>query len=112
MTEWINVKDRLPRVSIPVLAATCGEVYIATLPGGEEYNEHWTICEEQCCSCVGCTGAITHWMPLPNPPDVPGIKPGNQGDVMILDENGKQIWVPISVKTGGNYHKYHENEDE
>jgi len=24
--------------------------------------------EDQNCSCIGCTGAITHWMPLPTKP--------------------------------------------
>ena len=32
------------------------------------YQEHWPICDDSDCCCTGCTGAITHWMKLPEPP--------------------------------------------
>lgn len=62
--EWIDVKNRLPDFLEKVLCYDTQRIYIAFRPEETEYNEHWSICEE-CCSCYGCTGAVTHWMPLP-----------------------------------------------
>jgi hypothetical protein len=70
MTEWISVKERLP-ISDQKVIAWGGKVYLAFFPGNlddETFQEHWTICENSDCSCTGCTGAITHWMGLPDPP--------------------------------------------
>lgn len=67
--EWINVKDRLPDFNEYVLCYDTQKIYIGFRENNySEYNEHWSICEDQCCSCTGCTGAITHWMPLPHLP--------------------------------------------
>lgn len=68
MREWISVNDRLPEVGVPVLAFDSSKVYVALLPACDEYCEHWTVTEDYCCSCLGCTGVVTHWMPLPEPP--------------------------------------------
>lgn len=62
---WIKCSDRLPEYNISVLAFDTQKIYIAFRQKEEEYNEHWSICEDDCCSCVGCTGAIVAWMPLP-----------------------------------------------
>ena len=67
MSEWISVSSLLPPHGQLVLCHDTQKCYIAFRPVEDEYNEHWTICD-QCCSCPGCTGAITHWMPLPPPP--------------------------------------------
>ncbi len=78
MMEWISVKDRLPEFNEKVFCYDTQMVYIAFRKVEEEYNEHWCICEDSCCSCVGCTGAITHWIPLPQPPrDHDGIDKRN-----------------------------------
>jgi hypothetical protein len=66
--KWISVKDRLPEFDIHVLAHDTQRSYICFRREEIEYNEHWGICEDCDCSCQGCTGAITHWMPLPDPP--------------------------------------------
>jgi hypothetical protein len=66
--NWISVKDILPEYDKAVLCFDTQQIYIAFRPNEEEYNEHWCICEDFCCSCEGCTGAITHWMPLPPHP--------------------------------------------
>lgn len=68
MTEWISVKDRLPELLECVLCCDTQIVYIAYRPTDMDYNEHWIICEQLCCSCNGCTGAITHWAKTPEPP--------------------------------------------
>jgi hypothetical protein len=66
--EWIKPSKKLPEINCPVLCYDTQRIYIAYRREEEEYNEHWTICEENC-SCYGCTGAITHWMPLPIEPN-------------------------------------------
>ena len=66
--EWISVKEKLPAFNEKVLAHDAGKMYICYRIDENEYNEHWVICEDQNCSCVGCTGAIIHWMPLPKLP--------------------------------------------
>lgn len=69
--EWIKCSDRLPDKGEKVLCYDTARIYIAyRYLGDVEYNEHWGICEDQDCSCVGSTGAITHWMPLPTYPIV------------------------------------------
>jgi hypothetical protein len=68
MTEWISVKDRLPEFDKLILCHDTQKTYIAFRHKENEYNEHWQICENSCCLCNGCTGAITHWMPLPESP--------------------------------------------
>lgn len=65
--KWISVKDKIPDNNKKVLGFDCSRIYICFRKEESEYNEHWAICDEDC-SCVGCTGAITHWMPLPLPP--------------------------------------------
>lgn len=69
MIQWIDVKCKLPDKLIPVLAWDTQRIYLCYRPVDLEYNEHWTICLESDCVCNGCTGAITHWIPLPNPPE-------------------------------------------
>ena len=65
--EWISTKDKLPSFNTKVLAYDTQRIYIA-FREEFEYNEHWVICEDQDCACVGCTGAIIYWMPLPELP--------------------------------------------
>ena len=69
--KWIDVKDSVPITNKKVLAFDTYRTYIAyrTEEDGVDYNEHWAVCEDQDCSCLGCTGAITHWMPLPDAPN-------------------------------------------
>lgn len=59
MSEWISVKERLPEEPMRCLVYAkrgkyggCGVVYYNQGFYGDEY------------------GAITHWMPLPEPPEV------------------------------------------
>lgn len=66
--EWVSVEDRLPEYENVILCYDQQRIYIAFRPNEIEYNEHWKICDDVCCSCNGCTGAVTHWIPLPEPP--------------------------------------------
>lgn len=71
MMKWIDVKDELPKFNEKVFTYSegSGRMYICFRRKEEEYNEHWSICEDQDCSCVGCTAPIDYWMPLPNQPE-------------------------------------------
>jgi hypothetical protein len=66
--RWISVEESIPNYGEKVLASSYGVIYLAYRIEEPEYNEHWKICESNSCSCTGCTGAISHWMKIPNPP--------------------------------------------
>lgn len=55
MSEWISVKDRLPKD---------GDKVLVSLKSGD------ACCGEYCAS-HGFTYSVTHWMPLPEPPSKP-----------------------------------------
>lgn len=65
MSDWISVKDRLPKAEEKVLAyeAAFDSMSIAfRLPDTENYindGDFYTL------------DAVTHWMPLPKPPEEP-----------------------------------------
>lgn len=68
--KWIKIEDKIPLYGEKVLAFSEGakRIYICYRVKENEYNEHWTICEDSDCSCVGCTAPISHWMCLPKYP--------------------------------------------
>lgn len=64
MPQWISVEERLPTEPGEVLMVLWGRVCIA-----------WYHCDGRFESGSGCVwavsdGGITHWMPLPEPPEV------------------------------------------
>lgn len=62
MNEWISVEDRLPENDDHVLAATQnkrGEYNIV-----KAYYHHGLGCW-----AAGMNSNVTHWMPLPDPPE-------------------------------------------
>lgn len=74
MSEWISVKDRLPKSIINKVLVHCKNGYIGfghyeefkgakcwyNLESGEPFTK-WDL--------NGCESyAVTHWMPLPEPP--------------------------------------------
>ena len=70
-SEWISVEDRLPEIGTRVLLcgryegkgiiAYCAIGYF----DGKTYREHWG-------ADINATAAITHWQPLPEPPETRG----------------------------------------
>ncbi len=73
MSEWISVKKKLPKKNIPVIVTTGKDTCIhkkqscftmKASPGDDLY-----CCSQNSCDIdvEGC--AITHWMPLPEPPN-------------------------------------------
>lgn len=65
--QWINADEYPPPFNQHVLCYDEASIKIAYRPYSEEYNEHWVICED-CCCCMGCTGSVRFWMPLPTAP--------------------------------------------
>ncbi|WP_368043047.1 DUF551 domain-containing protein [uncultured Gemmiger sp.] len=61
MSDWISVKDRLPKQQTEVLAFRRGIMYLAWYDNeiGRWASDEWGILD-----------AVTHWMPLPEPPEV------------------------------------------
>lgn len=70
-SEWISVEERLPEIGAMVLL--CGkyenEVIIAYCATGYfdgiTYREHWG-------ADINGTAEVTHWQPLPEPPETRG----------------------------------------
>lgn len=60
MTEWISVKDRLPEESERVLVCRGKDAGYPTLDTDRFCGEQW----------VRWRNSVTHWMPLPEPPEV------------------------------------------
>ena len=64
MSEWISVEDRLPKTRRAVLVWVPHNecYYLANFEAGEwtswQGNRHLWWCD-----------VLTHWMPLPNPPE-------------------------------------------
>lgn len=63
MNEWISVKDRLPEFLDEVLLFTsAGNIYIGMF---YEKHENYTVAGDS----YGFLYDVTHWMPLPEPPN-------------------------------------------
>ena len=70
-SEWISVEERLPEIGTRVLL--CGRyegkgiiAYCATgYFDGITYREHWG-------ADINGTAEVTHWQPLPEPPETRG----------------------------------------
>lgn len=71
MSEWIRVKDRLPRYNTPVLVYRRGmasKILVDEYQGyygedDDEWYEGWALW-----GYYNGKEVITHWMPLPEPP--------------------------------------------
>lgn len=75
MSEWISVKDRLPGNSLDVLVYEPGEGCCVAFHNGREWRaftqtlEARTLDGGYACVSLSCPERITHWMPLPEPPN-------------------------------------------
>lgn len=64
MSEWISVRDRLPKRGDRVLAVNVDGV-VAVWFWSESYGGQWQLWESE----RKADKRITHWMPLPAPPE-------------------------------------------
>ncbi len=72
--DWISVKDRLPENEEWVLALGRleGLSRIAVVNCHKSFfgdDRIWSIISSECGWCNQCLDDVTHWMPLPNPPE-------------------------------------------
>lgn len=70
MTAWISVKDRLPEETQYVLVVVHDTFFDlpSTVRAAMLTNRGWrTLFEHKC-----LRGEVTHWMPLPEPPEKGG----------------------------------------
>lgn len=83
MSEWISVEDRLPEVGEEVFIYSPNGLHTMGVWDTATRTKHyWCI---DMCAAWGydsyrekiSSSDITHWMPLPEPPDV-GITTGNE----------------------------------
>jgi len=66
LTEWIKCSERLPSNTLDVLVINeDGKMSVSCFFKCVSYNEYiWENRDDQ-----NITGLITHWMPLPKPPN-------------------------------------------
>lgn len=76
--DWISTKDRLPKEGDGILLFIDKEVYVGYRIDGEKHwhipNLNWvTISTGHCFECGNADeisdDKVTHWMPLPKPPE-------------------------------------------
>lgn len=75
MGEWIKCSERMPDAETPVLALLNGEIRVAEIrwdmPTHEEtYRPFWYWDDPYDDGQPWEVFDITHWMPLPEPPEV------------------------------------------
>jgi hypothetical protein len=67
-TKWVSVNDRLPDESCECLGIVDGEVTeVSYSPKCKELICVWSMCDADGCKPLS-DDAVTHWMPLPEPP--------------------------------------------
>ena len=108
--EWISVEDRLPEGHMQVLMWSA-RWKIAE--AGSYYNKHFWVYTE-----IGdgyIADNITHWMPLPAPPDKDNHVPAKApNEALTLDQlremDGEPVWVEdvkhwalIDIEKGGQW---------
>lgn len=86
MTDWIPVEERLPEDGVAVLvwipASGC---WI-----GERYHLYWMLNDE----CAAGDQGITHWMPLPEPPEEKPVfewEPAVEAEAGRLHDDGESM---------------------
>lgn len=68
--EWISVEDRLPDNSVEVLIWALVGGYLSGCRRWEARRGYYSTTYEPCwCLRNGMTTDVTHWMPLPAPPE-------------------------------------------
>jgi len=61
--RWIPVSERLPEENQQILSTDGKEFYL-------DYYARWEGKDNPPCFCDGLSWAVTHWMRLPEPPEV------------------------------------------
>ena len=70
MTEWIRSKDRLPDEKLPGEDQETYLIYCPDLEKDEDFPGHAIMISNPVYLRVqALKGFVTHWMPLPKPPE-------------------------------------------
>lgn len=74
MSEWISVKDKLPQKYDRVLVTDGKQVCLHYKQSGVNFadargHDLYCSCDLNHDRCDFVEGQITHWMPLPKPPE-------------------------------------------
>jgi len=68
--EWINIVDCYPKLKQTVLATDGHTIAVTTFNYNEHIDEfHWDFFSSGCGCCDDSMENVTHWMPLPLPPE-------------------------------------------
>lgn len=72
MSKWISVKDRLPSPNedvllVDILGSSPSEIFLGWQATGRWFETHY-YCKEGASHQID-NDQITHWMPLPEPPN-------------------------------------------
>lgn len=68
MSNWISVKDELPKGGEYVLIYENGTIQVASLLHISTGVNPFVTTNCECCGCVKEFFDVTHWQPLPEPP--------------------------------------------
>lgn len=66
MAGWVSVKEKLPENSVLVLVMSSSGQHVAWISEIIKGHVFWQYSD--CCGCFA--DSVTHWMPLPEPPNV------------------------------------------
>lgn len=66
MNEWVSVKDRLPVIDVPVLCMKKSKNYFIGSYIGANYTNGYAAFKH---AEKDMTIGVSHWMPLPEPPE-------------------------------------------
>lgn len=73
MNNWISVKDRLPEAFVPVLVCRRNRQGGQTVEAGQkDISDWWRVYGTR-------TKSVTHWMPMPDPPEDSDGQSGEKG---------------------------------
>jgi hypothetical protein len=69
LRRWIPVTESIPSDGMTVCVMACGTSTVGFRSTRYEQFEWWTACEETKDFLPTETSSVTHWMPLPAPPE-------------------------------------------
>lgn len=98
MNEWISVGDRLPAKQKWVLATTFeGDICQACIIGEYDGRPNWNIVPHSG-NWFKSTDSVTHWMPLPEPPQTPEPPRVERGGPFYADRSTDGIIIVFRGK--------------
>lgn len=66
--HWISATEKLPEENGKYIVNACYDIWNNTVVMVAEYYSGSRTWYDECCEC-SLEGIVTHWMPLPEPPE-------------------------------------------